>query len=499
MNNIMMYFVNIFRKIIFFTTFALLIYQPLAAQQVNISGNEPAYAGCLLTFYSIDNFFCNTELMMGECIVSAHGEFSLNFPCDEVRLIYAHLGIFQVQFYVEPGFSYEVKLPPRTDKTPEEAESPFFQTVKIYLDILSVNDKQGQQVAAEKELNMMIYQFDEIFNPLHDQLAIDAVRRRPVARLDSSIRAFLEIIPATDHHFFNKYTFYRSGLLYYAAQRGRTSVISNTYFARKPALYVNPAYMELFNVTYDRYFWFFGRANDAIYEVVNRQGSFGGLKRLLSQDGVLPNDTLCELVILKNIHDEFYADRFSRGALLHMLDSARVHSKIEQHREIASAIRSKITKLLRGFEPPQFELYNQDSTLVSLQDYRGKYLFLMFCTTQNYVCLQQYQLIEDLYRRHNKWLNIVVVSLDEFLSDMRSFRQKSGYQWDFLHFANDPDITKNYDVRIFPTAYFIDPEGKLVLSPAPTTEDRLERSLWQELSRNGLWQEYLGKGWIILD
>jgi len=223
------------------------------------------------------------------------------------------------------------------------------------------------------------------------------------------------------------------------------------------------------------------------------------LKRLLAQDGVLPSDSLRELVILKNIHDEFYADRFSRGALLHMLDSAIVHTKAVRHKEIAGEIRSKITKLLRGFEPPDFELYNQDSTLVSLRDYRGKYVFLMFCTTQNYVCLQQYRLIEDLYRRHHKWLQIVVVSVDEHLSDMRSFREKSGYQWDFLHFANNPDILKNYDVRIFPTAYFINPEGKLVLSPAPTAEDRLERTLWQELNSIGLWQEYIRKGWITLD
>ena len=475
------------------------MFHPSIAQQVTITGNAAEYAGCVLVFYSTDNFFCNNEISIAECTVPVNGSFTVSFPCRDVRLIYTHLGVFHVRFFVEPGFIYEVELPPRTDKSPEETESPFFEEVKVLMNILSVTDNNGQKVAPDKELNYLIYKFDGTFNPLYDQLAMDAVRRRSVARLDSIIRNFRENLLQTGNYFFDQYGFYRSGLLYYAAQRAGTSDISNAYFVRKPAHYDNEAYMELFNVTYDRYFWYFGRANDAIYEVINRQRSFSRLKHLLSQDGVLPADSLCELVILKNIHDEFYADRFSRGALVRLLDSAMVHSKIEKHREIAGEIRSKVTKLLRGFEPPPFELYNQDSTLVSLRDYRGKYVYLTFCTTQNYVCLQQYRQLETLHKRHHQWLNIVVVSVDERLSEMRSFIQKSGYQWDFLHYANDPDILKKYDVRIFPTGYFINPEGKLVLSPAPTAEEQLERSMWLELNPLGLWQEYISKGWIIPD
>ena len=485
-----------FRKIMFSSVFILMLCATIDAQQVTISGVEPEYAGCVLSFYAINNYFSNGEIELGECTIPVNGSFTISFPCSAPRLVYTRLGIYRVRFWVEPGFSYEVKLPPRIDKTPEEKESPFFEELTVLMNFLSVKNQKNEEISAEKELNFLIHSFDGIFNPLYDQLTMDAVRRRPVARLDSAIRNFRERLPQTENSCFDQYAFYRSGLLYYAAQRSGTKFISNDYFVGKPALYDNEAYMELFNVTYDKYFMFFGRNNDAIFEVINRQGSFGGLKRLLAIDGVLPDESLRELVILKNIHDEFYADRFSRGALLHLLDSAMVHSKIERHRVIAGEIRSKITKLLRGFDPPAFELLNHDSTMVSLQQYRGKYVYLTFCTTQNLVCLTQYQLLEDLYRRHHQWLSIVVVSLDERLSDMRSFRQKSGYQWDFLHYANDPDVVKNYDVRILPTGYFIDPEGKLVLSPVLADNDQLERTIWLELNAIGVWQEYIRKGWI---
>ena len=465
------------------------------AQQVAISGNDPEYAGCVLTFYSIDNYLCNNEIKISDCTVAANGDFTTVFSCNDVRPIYTRLGVFNARFLVEPGFSYEIKLPPRTDKSPEEAESPFFEEVQVYMNILSVKNSGGEKVAPEKELNFLTAKFNETFNPLYDRLAVDAVLRRPVVRLDSTISNFREKLPHTGNSYFDNYAFYRSGLLYYAAQRS-VKYISNAYFAGKPVLYDNEAYMELFNITYNRYFMYFGHSNDTIYNVINRQGSFSGLKRLIAHDGLFPADSLCELVILKNIYDEFYSDRFSRGALLHLLDSAIVQTKIERHRLLAGEIRSKITKLLPGFEPPDFSLYNQDSTLVSLQHYRGKYLYLMFCTTQNYVCLSQYELLEKLYATHHKWLQIVVISVEKRLPDMRDFLKKSGYRWDFLHFANDPDILKKYDVRIFPTCFLIDAEGKLTLSPAPAANENLERTLWLELNGKGLWQEYIRKGWI---
>ena len=486
------------RKTLLMTALFLIIVHRSDAQNVTISGNEPDYAGCVLTFYSLDNYFCNSEIQLGECTVAANGNFSATFSCQNARLIYVYLGVFKVRFYVEPDFSYEVELPPRIDKSPEETESPFFEEEVVLMKLLSVKNNKGETVRPEEELNYLIILFDDKFNPLYDQMVMDAFRRRPYTQLDSIIRTFRENLPQTGNRYFDQYAFYRSGLLFYAAQRSGTRYVSNAYFARKPLLYDNDAYMDLFNITYDKYFRYFGDTGNAINEIINRQGSFGGLKHLLAKDGNLPNDSLCEFVILKNVYDEFYSDRFSRGALLHILDSAIVHAKIGRHRELASEIRTKTTKLLRGFEPPAFELLNHDSILVNLQHYRGKYVYLMFCTTQNYACLTQYEQIEKLYKTHHQWLQIVVVSVDDRLSDMRNFREKNDYKWDFLHFARNPDILKDYDIRIFPTCYLIDTEGKLVLSPAPTANnDQLERTLWLELNSKGLWQEYIQKGWIV--
>ena len=491
---------------IFLTIFFLLVFHPLFAQQVTISGNAPDYAGNVIVFYTLDNYFCEGEINIAECTVGDNGDFSVNFPVSDVKLIFTRLGVFNVRLFVEPGFSYEVQLPPLINKAPEDMVNPFFKESMVTMYLLSVKNNKDEIIDTDKDLNNQILGFYQTFNLYYDSLAVDVAFRRPVARLDSIINDFMEILPQTDNRFFDDYAFYRSGLLYFIAQRGGVRYISEKYFARKPLQYDNQAYMELFNNTYDEYF---RQTNSAISNAINRQGSFIRLKRLLLQDGVLPTDSLCELVILKNTHDEFYAEQFSRSALLNILDSVIVYSKIERHCEIAEQIRSKITRLLRGFEPPDFELYKHDNTLVNLQNYSGKYVYLMFCTTYSYICLSQYKHLEELYQRHHKWLDIVVISADDNFENMLDFRQKSGYLWDFLHFGNDPEVLKKYDVRMFPTGYLIDPEGKMVLSPAPAPvplyvpeyydeggASELERTLWRELNNKGLWQEYIRRGLI---
>lgn len=476
----------------------ILIFRPADARQATISGSEPGYAGCVLAVCTIDNYISATDIKLGECTVAANGAFSVQIPCKSTQTVYMRLGVFKAHLCVEPGFDYEVKLPPRTDKTPEEAASPFFQYAKLYLSTIQVKDNRAQTIPSGSELNMQLMVFNSSFNPLYDQLAVDAARRKPV-RTDSIISGFKQGIHPANSSYFNSYAFYRTGLLYYAAQQNGVKYISNMYFAKRPVLYDNEAYMELFNITYDKYFMYFGRskAGEEIYTTINQEKSFSGLKRLLGQDGILPGDSLRELVIIKNICDEFYADRFSRQSLLLLLDSAIVQTKIERHKEIAGQVRSKITRLLRGFEPPVFSLYNQDSIPVTLQSYRGKYLYLMFCTTQNYVCISQYELLKNLYDMHGKWLQIAVVSADDSFAHMRDVRQKNRFQWDFLHIAGDPDILGKYDVRIFPTCYLIDPAGKLVLSPAPAAGDNIEWTLYQELQNKKLWDEYVKKGWIV--
>ncbi len=228
-------------------------------------------------------------------------------------------------------------------------------------------------------------------------------------------------------------------------------------------LYSNPAYMDLFNQVYDDYFSYFGRTDNGkkIYTDIGKLKSITSLKRTLGQDSVLTNDTLKELVILKCLYDEFYNDKFSRSAMLTVLDSLALQTKIQEHKLIAKNIREKVTKLLVGYKPPDFKLYDKDSNLVSLESYKGEYVYLSFCTTISYACIKEFGMLEKLYENHKDHFKIVVICMDESLAQVKRFVEMKGYSYTFLFYGNQPDVFKDYDIRAFPTYYFIDKEGQV--------------------------------------
>jgi peroxiredoxin len=263
--------------------------------------------------------------------------------------------------------------------------------------------------------------------------------------------------------------------------------ISNTYYLDNEILYNNPAYMELFNQVYDDYFMYFGRTESGkqIYQDINKLKSLSALKNTLGGDSILANDTLKELVIMKCLHDEFYNDKFSRAAMLNILDSLAMQTRLNEHKLIADNIREKVTKLMLGYKPPQFELFDKDSNLISLDFFKGKYVYLGFCTTTSYACIKEFAMLENLYKKHKDHFEIVIISMDESLPQMKRFVEMKNYSFRFLYYGNQSDVFKDYDIRAFPTYYFIDKEGKLAITPAPSPDQNGEFAIFKVMRANG--------------
>jgi thiol-disulfide isomerase/thioredoxin len=245
--------------------------------------------------------------------------------------------------------------------------------------------------------------------------------------------------------------------------------------------------MELFNLVYDKYFIFFSRTEkgNAVFKDITQDKSLYALKKTLATDDVLSNDTLKELVILKGLHDGFFEDKFSRSALLTILDSLYFTTKIPEHLLIAENIRTKVTHLLAGFVPAPFELYDSKGKLVKLSDFEGKYVYLNFCTSSSYTCLQEFTLLQKLYEKHKQMLEIVTICVDNDKNDITNLLKNTGYDWTFLNYGNKPEIVKDFDIRAYPTYFLIGPDKKLLLSPAPSPQEDFEIKFFKILRSKG--------------
>jgi peroxiredoxin len=464
------------RVVIFFSVLFLIGFS--LQGQVVISGKAPSYKGQEITFYSYSDLITFTEQSVGKCKVASNGEFKCELEIDETTFIYSNLGIYKVYLFVEPKQNYRIVLPEHEPKSEAQRLNPFFRELDLHL---------GIEKMKPNDLNFLISSFDLAFNENFDKIVQDAYAGIKSISLDTLTVNLEKRFQKFNHSYFDAYRNYRYGLLSQLALMQQSRSISDNYFLSKPILYNNTSYMELFNLVYDKYFLFFSRSEtgNAVYSNISAERSYTNLKNTLAQDNVLANDSLLELVILKGLHDGFFDDKFSRRALLTILDSVYTNTKIAEHLIIAQNIRSKVTRLLPGFVPAPFELYNTKGKLVSLKDFEGKYVYLNFCTTSSYTCLQEFTLLEKLYEKHKRRIEIVTISVDKDISDLEIFLDQTKYSWTFLHYGNKPDIIKDFDVRAYPTYFLIGPDRRLITSPAASPKENFEIQLFNLLRSRG--------------
>ncbi|RPH33126.1 MAG: TlpA family protein disulfide reductase [Bacteroidales bacterium] len=448
------------------------------AQPVSITGLSKSYAGEEIVFYHYSDLITMTEEEIGRCRVESSGAFSCQIKVNETTYLFSHLGIYRIYLFAEPGKTYNLALPTKESKSESQRLNPYFRETDMFVGITNID---------KNDINYLTNSFDLSFNEKFDLIINDTYKGKPNINIDSLINTLESRYAQFKIPYFNIYRYYRYGLLKQLTYIQKARSTSEHYFLNKPVMYNNTAFMELFNLVYDKYFIFFSRTEkgDAVFKNISQDKSYSALNKTLSTDNVLSNDTLKELVILKGLHDGFFDDKFSRSALLTILDSLYFTTKIPEHLVIAENIRTKVTHLLAGFVPAPFELYDSKGKLIKLDDFKGKYVYLNFCTTSSYTCLQEFTILQKLYEKHKQLLEIITVCVDNDKEDISNLLKNTGYDWTFLHYGNKPEIVKDFDIRAYPTYFLIGPDRKLLLSPAPSPREDFEVRLFKILRSRG--------------
>lgn len=450
----------------------------ITAQPVMVRGRAKSYAGTALEFTHVTNWITGGEEPVGSCMVSDSGDFKLDFNIAHTQQILVHLGVYLGYFYAEPGKTYELVFPERADKKPEDELNPYFKPEEIHLGLVNFN---------QDELNMHIMMFEDAYVPYYEKHVSHIYSKTDIQKLEKDIQNMEAPFQNNPGEFFTEFRRYRYGMLKLFANQQKVQSLSDEYFNNQPVLYYNPAYADLFNQVYSKYFVFYGRSEQGkqVYNDINQLGSYYALLATLSKNTNFSNDTLKELVILKQVHDEFYGNQFSRKGLLDILDTLMVKTGIPAHRQIAASIKQKITRLLAGYAPPAFELADTDGKLTNLDAFKGKYVYLNFCTCQSYACLNEFNSLAVLNTKFAGKLTILTIATDPMDEVLSQFLAKNKYDWKFLLYDRQPDVLKEYDIRAFPTYFLIGPDGKLILSPAPSPSEDIETKLFEVMKARG--------------
>ncbi|MBC8497284.1 MAG: redoxin domain-containing protein [Anaerolineales bacterium] len=107
---------------------------------------------------------------------------------------------------------------------------------------------------------------------------------------------------------------------------------------------------------------------------------------------------------------------------------------------------------------PDFELVSLSGEQIQLEDYRGQVVLLNFWATWCGPCRLEMPAFQDRFEQYGGGLQVVAVNFDESAEDVQSFVDELGMTFDVL-LDLGAEVQKLYQVRGYPTSYFIDADG----------------------------------------
>lgn len=111
---------------------------------------------------------------------------------------------------------------------------------------------------------------------------------------------------------------------------------------------------------------------------------------------------------------------------------------------------------------PDFNLKDQYGVVHSLENYKGKVIFLNFWATWCPPCKKEMPDIENIYKEYgeNKKDVVILGVNSEKENEVKKFLKDKGYTFPTLIDENS-EVMRKYFIQAFPTSFVIDKEGNV--------------------------------------
>lgn len=174
------------------------------------------------------------------------------------------------------------------------------------------------------------------------------------------------------------------------------------------------------------------------------------------------------------------------------IDKAMREGELQNNQELYDGLINayeqqnlRAAKMAKGAPSPKFVDYeNYQGGTTSLDDFKGKYVYIDVWATWCAPCLQQIPYLQKLEEKyHEKNIEFVSISTDfpaqrEVWKKMIAAKNMGGIQ---LFAGEDQSFYKAYEISGIPRFILIDPEGNIVDANAPRPSDQNLVSLLDEL------------------
>jgi peroxiredoxin len=440
------------------------------SQNVKIEGKaHPSYIGKVINLYSYSDLVTFTPTKESSDTIDAKGYFELNVDIDHTQPVNLQIDNCLGILYVQPDFNYGITIDKKDSLLDRRGETE----IPVAINVVT---------ADTTELNTLIFdfnkQYNKILNPNDAQLWKHNRLFRKIDSLDficglrySKIR----------NDYFKTYYKYSMAELNANATRGKNYLYVN-YIQGKPTQPSHYEYMMFFDSYFKGYLEALAsmKSGESLYKLVNDVAKYDALNAYVKSDPLLKNDTLRELVILRNLWEFFYSPQFNNAGVVNIVEQLNQSTKIPEHKRIASNILQYAYKLQQGSVAPNFAVEDKTGKLVTLKDFKGRYIYLNFFSTKSVTSLKEMPKIMDLVKKYGDKCTFISICTDDSIKSYKAYiKANPKYTWPILYNSGSKGNTAKdiYNTSGEPAYFFINNYGNLMQSPAKSPTQGIEGKL----------------------
>jgi len=443
------------RSLILVFLFAFLVSLVFPAE-TKISGILPGGSGNEIRLIAYADYISFSEILLDRTIIDSTGIFILQTDIQETRQVILELDYYTTTFYLEPGKKYQLDF---DSISMADQYRPFYEKEPL---IFRIADDEPN------ELNKLIFEFNEVYNDFLTENFQSIYNRRNKSLIAGFQSEMNKKYSETENLFFKNYIDFKIASIELSASGTNKPELFRKYLQGKPIFYFHSAYMEFFSQFFDQYLTSGNKfvSEKDLEKGINDLVSLPALLDSLGKDTLLLSESLRELVLIRTLQELYYSPFYFPQNILSTLDQIITTSPFSLHRSIAFNVRNGLTKLQKGTFAPDFTLPDLAANPVSLNDRKGKTVYLSFLTTWTYACLGEYKIIDSLYTVWGSEIDFITISLDKNPEVVTRFKKEKNYNWTFLYNGTSYELIRDYGIKTFPLFVLIDSEGKILQYPA---------------------------------
>lgn len=446
-------------KFLFLTLVTFWIFQVRGAE---LTFTNPEYAGSIFSFYSVPNFLSDRNEILCEGTVDENGLFKAEFTVTQTMPIYSEFGVYKGWFVADPGKSYEIVLPPKAEK---QSTNPYFRPRLHQLPVKNSTDE---------DTNYLVDNFNRIYAVEQSKNYDQIFYRRSLSTAETVIQSLKERFSPTQNEYFEQHKAYKYANLKYMAQIQDPTPVITEYFINQPILYHHPEYSVLFDKLFNKYFQYaMQQPGGQKTAIMLNSGAYDQLLEWLTLDMGF-DEPLAESIILIGIKPIFYSKKFNSAGIFSLLQKIKDGSKIEVHKETATKIYSELTRTMYGAAAPELALFDLTGKILEWEDFKGKFVYVAFTRTDNEKFQYHKDLMKESFNKFKDDLALLVILEDEDYESRAHLLVADGFEWTVCRGATRREIYQAFNVRILPTYFLIDPNGRMAGSQAPWPDENFD-------------------------